>query len=85
MIKSTKNPSVIHSDNKVQILAENVLSIQVCAAGEMSGRDVEMWLARWHPAGTTVGWRVAPEEKMTDPNPVTCADNLTRKHWVLWC
>jgi hypothetical protein len=63
----------------VQIIQEKLLSLQVCALEELTPVEVEAITNSIHFCGTTNGWKI-------DEQPsVICADDPTRRHWVLVC
>lgn len=71
--------------SQVQILRQSICSMQVCAPKSMSADDVAAEANNQTPweivPESTLHWEVAPEQ----PNPITCAENSDRQHWLLFC
>lgn len=63
------NPQVIH-------IRQGIFNLQVCCPKELSQEEVE---AGAGPSGTDTGWTV--DSKMD--NPVQCASDSNRWHWLL--
>lgn len=53
---------------------------RVC--GEGSAEEAEQWIRENHPAGTTANWHLSKAENR---QPVACADDPKRTHYMFEC
>lgn len=65
----------------VKILREKLIGLQVCAPADMTKEEVEAETNAIHPTGISSKWSI---EGRVD-NPVQCAEDPSRRHWVLVC
>ena len=71
---------------KVVIYSEGVVALSVCAEGTLTKEDVAAEVNRISPTGINSKWSVSSESfRSGEPNPRTCENDPTRKHWLLVC
>jgi hypothetical protein len=61
------------------LVIEKLLSLQVCVPDFWSAEQVVRVTNKHHLCGTTFGWVISRRVE----NPVTCANDESRRHWVL--
>lgn len=71
----------VKTESRLIRTRESLLNAQFCAPKELTRAQVQEDIDQYHPAGTTGGWRI---EERSD-NPVDCADDGQRQHWVCVC
>lgn len=71
-------------ESPVEILRQGLAYCQCCAPKALTGEAVAEAAntqTPWEVVETKMRWGVAE----TQPNPVQCAEDSDRQHWMLWC
>lgn len=71
----------------VLVYSTGLICCSVCAPGDMDSEAVAAAVNREHPAGTEGGWSVSEDQtfRTGQPNPCTCEDEPSRRHWLMEC
>lgn len=67
----------------VKVLQWGLIALRVCAPGTMNPAAVEAEVARIMPTGIRSRWAIVTAADV--PNPVVCAEDEIRRHWLLAC
>ena len=65
--------------DKLVIVREKLLGIQVCVPGDWNEDRVTLETNKERLCGTTAGWVISDRVE----NPVVCGDDPNKRHWLL--
>ena len=70
-------------DENCEIVRSSLLNIQVCS--KLSEEETLLWLQQNSPAGTSGNWQMQNRDALDYLEPVQCANDSEKKHYIFIC
>ena len=72
-------------EDKVYVLSQGLCTCRVCAPTKMSKEEVERLTNLECPTGISSKWIIPDKYHEEQAKPVTCKDDSSRTHYILYC
>lgn len=70
---------------EVSAMMVGICHMQVCAERDVSDEEILAVCNRENPSGTSLGWTTVIREGEAKQEPIQCADDASRLHFLVAC